>query len=404
MRILLPYWLGVPERCFYQDFHAGIAAALNEFGCETVRISFADRGRVQSEESNELCKMLQTNQFNAVLDVACWGYALSRIMLRGMHGERHSIFDAFGIPYVQWLFDQPCNQQMTGILARQRYVLYPDLGHPDQIRLLYPNLEHTGVFAPPAIRPENNLSQLRWSSARDIDVLYVGNLVPQALERSWNDQTGRRWPEKFSPEFCNALADLALENADRPLHVHVQSVIADLAPMPDGFNMRFHFSEVEHFLRHTIRREAIQALAGSGVRMRLVGEGWDKVALPDNVELCAKTDYEGLFRLAGQAKICLDASTYLGGVNDRVFSYALNRAVCFTNASGYLRRVAVEHDGVRFFCMRNLSELSEQVKALLTQPASLQEAGERAAVAVLNAHTWRHRVSHILDALNLKQG
>jgi hypothetical protein len=402
MRILLPYWLGVPERCFYQEFHLGIAAALNEFGYETVRIPFAERGRVRMEESNELCRLLQANKFSAVFDFACWGYGLSRITLRGMLGESHPIFDAFGVPYVQWLFDQPCNQQITGILAKQRYVLYPDLGHPEQIRLLYPGLEFHGVFAPPAIRPENNRSQVKWLSDRDIDVLYVGNLVRQALERSWNDQTSRRWPDKFDPEFCNALADAALENPDRPLHLLAQSVITNLAPMAEGFNLRFHLSEVEHYLRHTIRRDAILALANSGVRMRVVGEGWDKMALPSNVELSARTDYEGLFRLAGRAKICLDASTYLGGVNDRVFSYGLNRAVCFTNASGYLRRIVGEHGAVRFFCMRNLPELSEQVKDLLMRPASLQEAGERAAVAVLDAHTWRHRVSHVLDSLLIK--
>lgn len=36
----------------------------------------------------------------------------------------------------------------------------------------------------------------------------------------------------------------------------------------------------------------------------MVGEGWDRIALPANVELARKTDCDGLFRLAGQAKIC----------------------------------------------------------------------------------------------------
>jgi glycosyltransferase involved in cell wall biosynthesis len=401
--VLLPYWLGVPERCFYQDFQLGITAALREFGYETVPFPFAERGPVQVEESKKLYKQLQAGNFSAVLDLACWGYGLSRIMLPQRSGESQPIFDAFGVPYVQWLFDQPCNQQMTGVMAAGRYAIYPDLGHSKQVRLLYPGLGLTGeIFAPPAIRSENNRSAGHWSSARDIDVLYVGNLVPEALERGWNDRDNRRWPDKFSPKFCNALTDACLDKPERSLHLVAQAVIAALDPMPAGFNFRLHFSMVENFLRHTVRRDAIAALARSGVRMRVVGRGWDKLSLPANVELGAETDYDGLFRLAGQAKICLDASTYLDGANDRVFSYALNRAVCFTNASGYLRRVFGEDGGMRFFSLQDLSDLAEQVKSLLARPAALQEAGERAAGAVLRAHTWRHRIGNILSAMRLQ--
>jgi hypothetical protein len=404
MRILLPYWRGVPQRCFYQDFHLGIAEALRECGYETVRFSFTERGPVQLEESKQLYLQLQAANFDAILDLACWGWGLSRVMLPSRAGDRQAIFDACGIPYAQWLFDQPCNQQMTGVMAAERYAIYPDLGHAEQVRLIYPGLEFTGeIFAPPAIRPENNRSAGNWS-ARRIDVLYIGNLVPEALERSWNDRLNRQWPEGFNPGFCNALADACLETPERSLHLIAQAVIGETDALPLGFNFRLHFSIVENFIRHTIRRNAVEALARAGVRMLVVGNGWDEFALPANVELLAKTDYDGLFRLAGQAKICLDASTYIDGANDRVFSYVLNRAVCFTNASGYLRRVFGEDGGIRFFSMRDLSDLAEQAKGLLAQPASLQEAGERGAAEVLRAHTWRQRLGNILGAMHLRSG
>ena len=403
MRILLPYWLGAPERCFYQDFQQGIAAALRELGCETVQVPFADRGAVQVAEGKRLYQELQAASVSAVLDLACWGYGLSRITLPTQNGEGRPIFDAFGVPYVQWLFDQPCNQQMTGVMATGHYAVYPDLGHPQQVRLLYPGLELTSeIFAPPAVRPENNRSAGKWSSARGIDVLYIGNLDPEALERCWNDPHNRQWPDRFNPRFCNALTDACIEKPERSLHLIAQSVIAELDPIPSGFNFRFHFSLVENFLRHMVRRDAVVALARSGLHMRVVGKGWNAVTLPANVEWAAATDYDGMFRLAGQAKICLDASTYLDGANDRVFSYALNRAVCFTNASGYLRQLFGEDGGIGFFSMRDLPDLAEQIKSLLARPTALQEAGECAAATTLSAHTWRHRVGNVLAAMRLQ--
>lgn len=405
MRILLPYWLGVPERCFYQDFQRGITEALRELGFDTVQVAFAERGAVQAAEGKKLYEELHAANIGAVLDLACWGYGLSRITLPSRNGEGRPILDVFGVPYVQWLFDQPCNQQMTGVMAMGRYALYPDLGHPQQVRLIYPGLGLTGeIFAPPAVRPENDRSVRNWPSNRGIDVLYVGNLLPEALERCWNDSNDRRWPDLFNPGFCNALTDACLERPERSLHLVAQSVIAERGPIPSGFNFRFHFSLVENFLRHTARRDAVVALARSGLHMRVVGKGWDTAMLPTSVELGAATDYDGLFSLAGEAKICLDASTYLDGANDRVFSYALNRAVCFTNASGYLRRVFGEDEGMRFFSMRDLPDLVEQVRGLLARPTALQEAGECAAAAVLRAHTWRHRISNLLSALQAAGG
>jgi hypothetical protein len=134
------------------------------------------------------------------------------------------------------------------------------------------------------------------------------------------------------------------------------------------------------------------------------GRGWDKVALPATVGFNAETNYDGFFRLAGQATICLNASTYLDGASDRLFSYALNRAVCFTNAAGYLRRDFGEDNGMYFYSMRNPSELGERVKALLTRPDALREAGARARETVLSLHTWRHRVGDILRQMQLGSG
>jgi len=137
----------------------------------------------------------------------------------------------------------------------------------------------------------------------------------------------------------------------------------------------------------------------AGPRMTVVGRGWETAKLPDSVEQLPPTSYDGISRIAGRAKICLDASIYLDGANDRVFKYAVNRAVCFTNAAGYLRRAFCDRGDIRFYSMRNLTDLGEKAKSLLAAPRALREAGESARQTVLAAHTWRQRVESILSVL-----
>jgi hypothetical protein len=54
-----------------------------------------------------------------------------------------------------------------------------------------------------------------------------------------------------------------------------------------------------------------------------------------------------------------------------------------------------ENGGVRFYSMRNVSELGERVKTLLASPDALREAGELGRESVLASHTWRRRVGDI---------
>ncbi len=393
-----------PEQTFYQDYHQGLIEALRASGHDPVPFSFQAHGEPRQEEAEALFKLLDRGNFSAAIDVCCCGYGLTQITLDMTNGASETIFDAFGIPYVGMVCDQPYNQAINGIVTLRRYGAYPDRGHSAQVGLAFPGFKLTGeIFVPPAVRTQNDRSAAKWTD-RNIDVLYVGNLETLALERYWNDPGSVLWNKNFDPVFCNALADASLAEPERGLHIHVQTVLAKLGARVPGFDFGLQMRGVEAYLRYLLRRDAVVALARSGVRMRVVGKGWDSASLPANVEIGEATGYEGLFRLAGQAKICLDASTYVDGANDRVFSYTLSRAVCFTNAAGYLRSAFGEDEGVCFYSMKNLPELCDQVKTLISRPEALRVAGERAREIVVSSHTWRNRVGDLLGSIRPKSG
>lgn len=395
MQILLPRRLDVPENCFYQDFHKGIVDALNELGHEPISFRFAAPDATLEKDAVVLCNLLESCKIDAVIDLACFGAQLTQIDVE-LKDEVKGIFDVFDVAYAGMLFDHPVYQAISGIRARKSYAIYPDSSHPKLTRLAFPDIQlHGEIFVPPAVRLHNDRSVKKWSE-RDVDVLYVGNLAPQALERFWRVPPPVGYQRPYLPDLCDALVDAALANPDRSLPLSVDAALAQFDRLPVDINLHLHLQIMESFLRQTFRRAAVVALAHSGVRMSVVGEGWGTVDLPANVERIAKTNYEEFFCLAGRSKICLDASTYLDGVNDRVFAYGINRAVCFTNAAGYLRPALGEDSGTRFYSMSNLSELGEQVIALLARPEVLRDTGERARQTVLAGHTWRHRVDDIL--------
>lgn len=399
MRFLLPFHDEIPGHGFYQEFHRGVTEALREMGHEAIRFAFARQDARTPDEVQSLYRVLSAGRVAAVLDLCCWGCGLSHFLLQMRTGEQVPIFDVFEVPYVGMLFDHPFNQTITRIVARRLHVTYPDLGHPEQVRAIYPELRLSGaVFAPPAIRAGSECPAAGGAD-RDVDVLYVGNLDVHALERFWRDSANVHWRPMYDAGICDAIADAALTEPERSYHLSVEAAMAQVGPQSPGFDLLSQMRGVEWFLRARLRRDAVLALAGSGLRMLVVGRGWESIDLPACVEHRPAIEYESLLRLAGRARICLDSSTYLDGANDRIFTYALNGAVCFTNAAGYLRSQFSGDDGVRFYSMLQLDELAECVRELLARPAALRAAGEHARTRVLAAHTWRNRLSEVLAAL-----
>jgi hypothetical protein len=392
MQVLMPFWLRAPQGSFYQEFVRGISCALHELGHEAIYLPFNDCGKYSQDDALILTRMMERNQPDAVLDIACWGYALT-------HSTTPSAFLANAIPYAAWLFDHPFNQALNAIVANRLVAVYPDLGHPQQIKFVFPSLALAGgIFAAPAVHPPAGGCATR-TTDRNIDVLYVGNLDLAPTARFWRDpQLLGHTPQGLDAAFCDALADSIIAQPERSLHASLEEVLKGRT-WKESLDLNLHMRAVEHHSRHLFRREAVRRLAYAGVPMRIVGKGWELLDLPPNACVQQAVPYGEMLRLASAAQICLDASTYVDGANDRVFSYAVNGAVCFTNASAYLRRALGKDGGVLFYSLRDLGGLVEDVRFWLARPQALAEIGARARASVLNAHTWRHRIEHLLGEL-----
>ncbi|MSP96749.1 MAG: hypothetical protein EXR29_05870 [Betaproteobacteria bacterium] len=390
MRILLPYNQHTLASSFYTDFHAGLKEAAHELGHETVRFVHTDVASATKTETESLYRLLGAKSCDVVLDLCSWAYGLSQVTVWDGSKSGQPIFDSLDIPYVAMLYDQPWFQPLEGVRSERLYASVPDRYNVAQLALVYPEIQLRGTpFVPPAARTANDRSR-PWPE-RDIDVLFVGNVFPDALERLWRADP--------SAALFNATADHALAAPDRPLHEALLQAAREANVQLRGSAAVTILQPVEYFLRSRYRVDAVQEAAATGVAVHVVGKGWDMVDLPASVVQHAATDYEGMMTMAGRARICLDVSTYPGGANDRVFNYSLNRAVCMTNAGGYLSEVYGDSGGVQFYSLSSPKELALAIAALVAAPGRLRDQGEAGRAITLETQNWRVRLQAILDCV-----
>lgn len=392
MRILLLSHNNVTPGSFFQDYLAGLQEAARELGHEAEIFGYEQIGVASAVEHDALYRLLAASDIDVVIDPCCWGYSLSQSRVWDGSGTGEAVFDSVDATYVGLLCDQPYYQPMPGIHSSRLHAALPDRTHAEQIAMLYPTLPlRSTPFAPPAARIENDRS-LPWAE-RDIDVLYMGHLQLDALERPW----------RGSPEAqrCDALAERALAAPDTPLHRVLLKMITDEAIDADAATpatMALWLQRVEYFVRARYRLDAVRGAAAAGVRMRVVGKGWKSFDWPATVSLQDAVSYEEFFRLAGRSRLALDASTYLNGANDRVFNFAVNRCLGISNARGYLGE-AFACGGMRFYSMSRPDELGPLIRDALSRPGPLHEELDAARAEVLRAHNWRSRLSTILESI-----
>ena len=398
MRFLLPYntTLSTATSSFYSDFHLGIAEAAHKLGHDTLRFDIADGAQASAVERDTLYRALATSPCDTVIDLCCWGLGLSQITVWDGSTRGEPLFDSLDMDYVALLIDQPWFQPLPGVHSARLHAAVPDRDNLTDIPAIYPELRLRGMaFAPPAIRIANDHSQ-PWG-ARDLDVLFIGHLQHAALAAPTN------WPEECAT-VCEESVAQALATPSESLYRVVLRAAAQLElPVGGSGGASTVFTvlrAVGHYLRARMRLDAVRAAAQSGAMVHVVGDGWDSIEVPDNVICHAPTaDYEGMFSLAGRARICLDVSSYPSGANDRVFSYSLNRALCLSNATGYLGEVYRESGGVQFYSVAAPGELAETIARLLASPRRLQEQADAGRQVTLESQNWLVRLETILNCL-----
>ncbi|MGN0352519.1 MAG: glycosyltransferase [Roseburia sp.] len=162
---------------------------------------------------------------------------------------------------------------------------------------------------------------------------------------------------------------------------------------------------IDMYVRNYWRGKAVATLVDAGIKVDVVGKGWDKLPVehPENLIFHPQTDSLTCLQLLQQTKISLNVMPWFkDGAHDRVFNSILNGAVCVSDTSRYLCEELEEGDGICYYELSQMEKLPELVERLLAHEEKLPELVSRGQEIVRKKHTWAVRARKVAEWLEQK--
>lgn len=298
--------------------------------------------------------------------------------------------------------------------ARQ---LYWALDHPysgvDRLRQLAPgsvatfptrsNLECCATY----IRPDLTLAcaahgadaaEPRAWAARDIDILFVGNVDgphPDEIRATWAS-LAKPWPDVLA-----TMAELWLaEPSTPPEDLARAALMATGATGADGnafFQIQRRFDE---WARPHVRHVTLATLAD--LPLTLAGRGWDRLAAPGH-RLLGPLPSAEVRDLMARSRLVLNILPDYYRSHERVFAAMAAGAAVASSGGGYLANALGQHihagDGAIISYLGPLAERGHRLAELWNAPQTLMGMAEAGLEEFRARHTWTRRVQALLPAI-----
>lgn len=302
------------------------------------------------------------------------------------NAEKKSVYELSGSQYLGLLLDHPAFH--TGRTARapaEAIMGVVDPTHIDYLKEACPG--RPAFFAPHGgIQGEHHKN-----SDRPIDILFCGTGLNSENERKqWKDfpvSYQSMLVEAFEefmkePQSLDALLLLGAQKRHLYLPRHLLAAMV---------------VQLEIVIRADYRMEILKQLDEAGLKVTIMGNGWEHARFKHH-ELHPSVEHYEALKLMSQSKISLNASPqFFTGTHERVFNAMLNGAVAVTSGSRYY----VEHfkDGEHYlgYDLAEFPRAIERVQQLLASAQKLKEISHEAKVIAARDHTWTARAQEYLD-------
>jgi glycosyltransferase involved in cell wall biosynthesis len=302
--------------------------------------------------------------------------------------QKDGIFwDKYQIPCYNIVLDHPFyyHKYVTEVPSLYTQISI-DRGHERYMRRFFPKIKR-GSFLPLA---GTEIVNKPWKK-RSKEIVFTGNYTPpQKFE-----QYITRVNQEYTDFYYGIIHDL-IENPSMPMDVAFEKhLVREMGDMSDDDlklcmeNMIF----IDLYVRFYFRGLAIRTLAESGFHVHVYGSGWELLECRkhDNIIKHGPQNSLGCLDAIADSRISLNVMPWFKeGAHDRVFNSMLNKAVCLSDESIWMKE-NLKDDEIVFFQLDGMKKLPDTLDALLSNPNRMQEIAENGYRKAKALHTWERR-------------
>ena len=296
--------------------------------------------------------------------------------------DNESLWDKLNIPCYNLLFDHPMYYfDMLDESPVQGIVVCEDRNHANYVKRFYPSMRKS-FFLPTGGEELHPGQPKKPIAERTIDLLYIGG-------------------NKYNGNFvCDATAEALMDGMTCDPHKPFEQVVEDymtkVQPNLSDAELKLIIQKyrfVDLQVTGMYRLEVLRTLARAGITVTVYGNDWNQTDLMKypNIDCHAPISLEEGIALMEDSKIVLNQFAWFkDGCCERIFNTMLQKAVCVTDDSSYLREQFTDGEDIVFYSLNALNKLPELVSGLLQDPVRMQRIADRGYDNASAHHTWAH--------------
>lgn len=312
------------------------------------------------------------------------------------------LWDEYRIPCYNIAADHPYfYHERISDLPKEYHHISIDRFQEEYFKKFYPEYHHEGFL--PLAGTSLTADTL---SAKRYDVIMTGNYTELSFFEPYIN-----W---INEEYAAFYRGIIEELIQKPWQTVEQVALAhcerEMGQVPYK-ELRIAMSKmifIDMYVRNYWRGKVVRTLVDAGIRVDVVGKGWEKledVRHPENLIIHPQTDSLTCLQMIAQSKISVNVMPWFkDGAHDRVFNSILNGAVCVSDTSGYLCEELLEGEGVCYYSLQEVEALPKMVKELLQDEGRMRECVARGIRKLQKTHTWAQRAEQLAIWIERKRG
>lgn len=282
------------------------------------------------------------------------------------------------------------------------HVIVLDQGHVEYCNQYYPSLKNVqfGYMLGPQCEGKPY-------EEKEIDILFTGSLTNVTdIRRQAIEFIGEDWAALV----FDALVQEGIQHPNVPTVDSMKKVLVQNGVQYTDKDYKLLMNILgtysEYYLRGYFREKIIQELVQAGLRVHVVGNGWDRLASEglENLVIMPSVDFAKTADLMANAKMVLNVMPWFkAGLHDRIATTMHNGSICVTDSSTYIEEHFKDNEELIIFNLEEYEKLPERIQHLLNCPKEAARIALNGYRKASEEYSWKNMVQKcILEKNNSK--